>query len=64
MGNKSGCAVNFKPYMVKNHNTGENELFVQDILNNIYLINRAGRILWKKKLPEPIISEIFQIDLL
>jgi hypothetical protein len=56
------AAVNFKPYMVKNHNTGENELFVQDILNNIYLINRAGRILWKKKLPEPIISEIFQID--
>ena len=56
------AAVNFKPYMVKNHNTGENELFVQDILNNIYLINRAGRILWKKRLPEPIISEIFQVD--
>lgn len=56
------AAINFKPYMVKNHNTGENELFVQDILNNIYLINRAGRILWKKKIPEPIISEIFQID--
>ena len=51
-----------KPYLVTNHNTGENEIFVQDFLNNIYLINRSGRILWKKKLPEPIMGEVFQID--
>jgi hypothetical protein len=56
------AAVSMKPYLVKNHNTGENEIFVQDILNNIYLINRAGRVLWKKQLPESIMSEVFQID--
>ena len=56
------AAVSMKPYLVKNHNTGENEIFVQDILNNIYLINRAGRVLWKKQLPEAIMSEVFQID--
>lgn len=56
------AAVNFKPYLVRNHNTGENEIFVQDILNNIYLINRNGQILWKKQLPEPIQGEVIQID--
>ncbi len=30
--------------------------------NNIYLINSAGRILWKINIPEKIISEIYQID--
>ncbi len=56
------AAVNFKPYLVRNHNTGENEIFIQDILNNIYLINRNGQILWKKQLPESIQGEVFQID--
>lgn len=54
--------VTSKPFLVKNHITGENEIFVQDVLNNIYLINRSGRVIWKKQLPEPILSEIFQID--
>jgi hypothetical protein len=28
----------------------------------MYLINQAGRILWKVQLPEPVNSEVFQID--
>ncbi len=55
-------AINFKPRFVINHNTNEKEIFIQDLKNTIYLINSAGRILWKMQLPEQIISDIYQID--
>ena len=32
-------AISFKPQLVQNHNTGELEIFVQDMANNIYLLN-------------------------
>lgn len=54
--------IEFKPALVTNHYTGENEIFVQDQSNHIYLINKVGRILWKKKLEEEIISEVYQVD--
>lgn len=53
---------NFKPAFVINHYTQEKEVFLQDLQHHIYLINKAGRILWKIRLPEKIISEIYQID--
>ena len=56
-------AIIYKPQLVRNHNTGETEIFVQDMANNIYLLNNIGRILWKVKLPETIISPVFQVDL-
>jgi len=40
----------------------EKEIFVQDLKNNIYLINKNGRILWKKQIQEKISSNIFTID--
>jgi hypothetical protein len=52
-----------KPYLVKNHYTKENEIFVQDIENQIYLVNPAGRILWKKALDSQIVGKVEQIDL-
>ncbi|MEF8810897.1 MAG: DUF3352 domain-containing protein [Bacteroidales bacterium] len=55
-------ATNFKPTLVANHYTGENEIFIQDLNNKIYLINKAGRVLWKKQLDERIMSDIYQID--
>ena len=57
-------AISFKPQLVKNHNTGEKDIFVQDMANNAYLINNVGRILWKIKLPEPVISPVYQVDIL
>ena len=57
-------AISFKPQLVRNHNTGETEIFVQDMANNIYLLNNVGRILWKVKLPEPIAGAVYQIDAL
>jgi hypothetical protein len=56
-------AISFKPQLVKNHNTGETEVFIQDMANNIYLLNNVGRILWKVSLPEQIISSVYQIDM-
>ncbi|MDG5799416.1 DUF3352 domain-containing protein [Marinilabiliaceae bacterium ANBcel2] len=54
--------VGIKPAIVTNHNTGENEILVQDNKNNLYLLNRMGRILWKRSLSGRIKSEIYQID--
>jgi len=55
-------AIHFKPVLVTNHYTEENEIFVQDLNNKIYLINNVGRILWEKQLDEKIMSEVYQID--
>ena len=55
-------AIDFKPALVTNHYTGENEIFVQDLNNKVYLINNVGRILWEKQLDEKILSDIYQID--
>lgn len=59
---KLDTLTRFKPVFVLNHQTRQNEVFVQDLKNNIYLINQVGRILWKVQLPESINSEVFQID--
>jgi hypothetical protein len=54
--------IDFKPLLTLNHNTGENEIFVQDLNNTIYLINNTGRILWKKHLDSRIMGDVHQID--
>jgi hypothetical protein len=43
--------------------TREKEILVQDKLNNLYLINNMGRVVWKYPLEAPILGEIAQIDL-
>ena len=55
--------ISMKPVIVTNHIDGSREIFVQDDNNTIYLINDAGRIIWKQALNEKINSEIFQVDL-
>jgi len=56
------CIGNFKPKFVINHTNDEKEIFVQDLKNNCYLINSAGRILWKTNVKEKIISDVYQVD--
>lgn len=51
-----------KPQIVVNHNTREHEIFIQDSLNNIYLINNQGRVLWKRGVDGRICSDVEQID--
>ena len=55
-------SISFKPQFIENHYTHDNEIFIQDKRNNIYLINSAGRILWKVQIPEKIMGEVYQID--
>jgi hypothetical protein len=59
---KLDTLTDFKPVFVVNHQTRQNEVFVQDLNNTIYLVNQVGRVLWKIRLPEPINSEVFQVD--
>ena len=51
-----------KPFFFVNHMTGEQEIFVQDLRNNVYLINAAGRVLWKVLLRERIEGSVYMID--
>ena len=51
-----------KPIIVKNHNNGAKEIFIQDINRNIYLISNSGNILWKAKTEGPILGDVFQVD--
>lgn len=51
-----------KPFFFTNHITGAKEIFIQDLNNNTYLINAAGRVLWKVPLNERIAGNIYMID--
>lgn len=61
---KLDTSVSSKPYLVVNHNTQTKEIIVQDDANKLYLISNTGKVLWTKQLPEKIISEIKQVDVL
>ena len=52
------------PQIVKNHYNGEDEIFIQDENNQIYLISNSGKILWKKPLDGTIIGNVHQVDML
>lgn len=54
--------ASIKPFFFTNHITGAKEIFIQDLKNNTYLINTAGRVLWKVPLNEKINGNIFMID--
>ncbi len=54
--------ASIKPFFFTNHNTGAKEIFLQDMKNNAYLINTAGRVLWKVPLKEQISGNVFMID--
>lgn len=59
---KLDTAVTASPFIVRNHNTEEKEIFVQDKKNKIYLIDKNGAILWERQLSDKIISDVCQID--
>jgi hypothetical protein len=54
--------ASIKPFFFTNHITGAKEIFIQDMKNNIYLINAAGRVLWKVPLNERILGNVYMID--
>ncbi|QCK14655.1 hypothetical protein [Mangrovivirga cuniculi] len=54
--------IRTKPFVVRNHNTFENEVFLQDTANVIHLIGNSGQILWSDSLSEEINGEVDQVD--
>lgn len=52
------------PQKFTNHYTGENEIFIQDTNNQIYLISASGKILWKASISEPVTGGICEVDML
>lgn len=49
-------------FVVKNHSNGQNEIFMQDAENRLYLIDNKAKILWTKRLESPILGNVQQID--
>jgi len=55
-------AIAIKPHIVYNSQKAENSIFVQDLKNNIYLVDKTGMILWKSEIDGKIIGDVHQID--
>lgn len=55
--------VTYPPQIIKNHQTGTNEVLVQDNSNTITLISATGKHKWSKDLGEPIIGQVKQVDI-
>ena len=57
-----GAAAAMKPCIVKNHDTGANEILVQDKNNVLYLLDASGKEMWHVLIDSPIKSQIYQVD--
>ena len=51
------------PHFIKNYVSKKLDIVVQDKKNNLYLISNKGNVVWKKKIGQPILGKISQIDL-
>lgn len=51
------------PQFVTNHETGREEIVVQDKNNVLYLISSKGKILWKKQLSNLVQGKVEQVDI-
>lgn len=60
---KTDSVIATSAHVFVNHLTQENELCFQDEMNQMYLINSTGNLIWKKKINEPIQSEIYTVDI-
>jgi hypothetical protein len=48
---------------VKNHQTRQKDILVQDVENQLYLISNEGVVRWKKRISGPILGAVKQVDL-
>ncbi|MEJ2593967.1 MAG: hypothetical protein P8100_02285 [bacterium] len=51
-----------RPTLVRDHNTGHDNMVVFDQSKNIYLVSTNGQVLWKKRVDALPESEIFEVD--
>ncbi len=56
-------SIAMRPQFVKNHFTNEKMILIQTLSNNLYAIDKKGRIVWEKKLNSKIIGDINEIDI-
>ena len=55
--------ISMKPQLVINHHDRKKkEIIVEDEKHSLYLLSNDGVILWKLRLPEPIMGKIYQVD--
>ncbi len=59
---KLNSSASMKPAVVRNHINSSDEILVQDASDFIYLINKKGRVLWKKQLDGQLLSDVYQVD--
>ena len=57
-------AVLGEPQLFTNHRTNGRDIVVQDIQNKLYFISEEGKTLWTKKLGDPILGKIHEVDVL
>jgi len=53
-----------EPQLFTNHRTNGKDIVVQDIQNKLYFISEEGKTLWTKKLDNPILGKIHEVDVL
>ncbi len=58
----SDLPITSRPYVVRNHNDGGQEIFFQDANNDVYLISKEGTLVWKKSIGQKINGSVNQID--
>ena len=59
---KLDTTISGKPQIFRNHADSENEIFVQDNKNKIYLISKTGEVIWERQIDGKILGEAQQID--
>jgi len=55
-------SFSMKPVIVRNHNTGNDEVIFQDNANELVLVGASGKVLWDKKINGKVLGDIHQID--
>lgn len=55
-------SISNRPQLVLNHADNTREVFVQSDDNTLNLIGSTGRVEWQRKIDEPILSDVTQID--
>lgn len=50
------------PFLVSDHNTKSKNILIFDKLNNMYLVNADGNIMWNRKVDDKPISDVFEVD--
>ena len=51
-----------QPFLVKTHLDQNFQVLLQDSLYQLYFLNHAGTLVWKKPLDGPIITDVFEVD--